>query len=117
MQKCWGLLEGARNKKYSKVSLELGGGQSLKNAEGVQGWSWKNSEMFSEQKTGCPLTDWDELLPLAEFQYNNHVHSATQQTPFMLDTGQHPQMGFEPRQPGFQLETINEFQDCKGNPH
>ena len=30
--------------------------------------------------------DWDELLPLAKFQYNNHVHSATQQTPFMLDT-------------------------------
>ena len=21
--------------------------------------------------------DWDDLLPLAEFQYNNHVHSAT----------------------------------------
>jgi len=21
--------------------------------------------------------DWDELLPMAEFQYNNHVHSAT----------------------------------------
>ena len=34
--------------------------------------------------------NWDELLPLAEFQYNNHVHSATQQTPFMLDTGWHP---------------------------
>ena len=31
--------------------------------------------------------DWDELLPLAEFQYNTHTHSATQQTPFMLDTG------------------------------
>ena len=31
--------------------------------------------------------DWDELLPLAEFQYNNHTHSATQQTPLMLDTG------------------------------
>ena len=31
--------------------------------------------------------DWDKLLPLAKFQYNNHVHSATQQTPFMLDTG------------------------------
>ena len=31
--------------------------------------------------------DWDELLPLAEFQYNNHVHSTTQQTLFMLDTG------------------------------
>ena len=33
--------------------------------------------------------DWDELLPLVEFQYNNHMHSATQQTPFMLDTGRH----------------------------
>ena len=43
--------------------------------------------------------NWDELLPLAKFQYNNHVHSATQQTPFMLDTSQHPQMGFEPHQP------------------
>ena len=42
--------------------------------------------------------DWDELLPLAEFQYNNHVHSATQQTPFMLDSGRHPRMGFEPHQ-------------------
>ena len=44
--------------------------------------------------------DWDELLPLAEFQYNNHVHSATQQTPFMLDSGRHPWMGFEPHQVG-----------------
>src|SRR3979490_654614 len=43
--------------------------------------------------------DWDYLLLMAEFQYNNHVHSATQQTPFMLDTGRHPRMGFEPREP------------------
>ena len=55
--------------------------------------------------------DWDELLPLVEFQYNNHVHSATQQTPFMLDTGRQPRMGFEPRQPESRLETINEFRD------
>ena len=34
--------------------------------------------------------DWDDLLPLTEFQYNNHIHLATQQTPFMLDTGRHP---------------------------
>jgi len=31
--------------------------------------------------------DWYTLLPLAEFSYNNHVHSSTQQTPFLLDTG------------------------------
>jgi hypothetical protein len=55
--------------------------------------------------------DWDELLPLAEFQYNNHVHASTQQTPFMLDTGRHPRMGFEPRQPSSHMETVNEFKD------
>src|SRR5882757_870584 len=55
--------------------------------------------------------DWDELLPMAEFQYNNHIHSSTQQTLFLLDTGQHPHMGFEPTQSPSHLETVNEFTD------
>ena len=54
--------------------------------------------------------DWDGLLPMAEFQYNNHFHSSTQQTPFLLDTGRHPRMGFEPSQPSW-LETVHEFTD------
>jgi transposase InsO family protein len=53
--------------------------------------------------------DWDELLLMAEFQYNNHVHSATKETPFMLDTGMHPRMGFEPHQPTSEREAVNEF--------
>jgi len=40
--------------------------------------------------------DWYDLLPMAEFQHNNHVHSATQQPLFLLDTGHIPHMGFEP---------------------
>ena len=48
--------------------------------------------------------DWDNLLPLAEFQYNNHVHLATWETPFMLDTGWNPRMGFEPDQPESRLD-------------
>jgi len=40
--------------------------------------------------------DWYDLLPMAEFQHNNHVHSATQQPPFLLNTGRIPCMGFEP---------------------
>jgi hypothetical protein len=48
---------------------------------------------------------------MAEFQYNNHIHSGTQQTPFLLDTGRHPHMGFEPTQLPSHLETVNEFTD------
>src|SRR5258705_4165124 len=40
--------------------------------------------------------DWADWLPLAEFVYNNKVHSATCQTPFKLDAGQHPHLGVEP---------------------
>jgi len=53
--------------------------------------------------------DWYDLLPIAEFQHNNHVHSATQQPSFLLDTGQIPRMGFEPSQVPSGLETVNEF--------
>lgn len=55
--------------------------------------------------------DWDELLPLAEFQYNNHIHASTKETPFMLDTGRHPRMGFEPRQSASKVEAVNEFKE------
>jgi hypothetical protein len=53
--------------------------------------------------------DWDDFLPTGEFQYNNTVHSSTQQTPFMVDTRRHPRMGFEPQQPQSTLESVNEF--------
>ena len=55
--------------------------------------------------------DWDELLPTGEFSYNNHVHSSTQQTLFMIDTGRHPRMGFEPQQPRSHIESVNQFVD------
>jgi hypothetical protein len=48
---------------------------------------------------------------MAEFQYNNHVHSVTQQTPFMLDMGRNPQMGFEPNLTKSRVETVNEFKE------
>jgi len=53
--------------------------------------------------------DWYNLLPIAEFQHNNHVHSAIQQPPFLLDTRRLPRMGFEPRQDPSDLETVNKF--------
>jgi transposase InsO family protein len=55
--------------------------------------------------------DWDELSPKGEFSHNNHVHLSTQQTPFMVDTGRHPRMGFEPQQPQSKLDSDTEFAD------
>ena len=60
---------------------------------------------------GTSLSHWDDLLPFTEFQYNNHIHSATQNIPFLLDTGRLPRMGFEPGQPRSRLETVNEFKE------
>ena len=58
-------------------------------------------------RKGCPLT----LLPFAEFQYNNHIHSATQNIPFLLDTGQIPRMVFEQDQHWSHVESINKFKE------
>jgi len=55
--------------------------------------------------------NWYNLLPMTEFQHNNHIHSTTQQPPFLLDTGRLPRMGFEPRQNPSGLETVNEFME------
>jgi hypothetical protein len=48
---------------------------------------------------------------MAEFQYNNHVHSATQTVPFMVDHGRLPRMGFEPRKESG-VEAVNDFIMC-----
>ena len=53
--------------------------------------------------------DWYDLLPMVEFQYNNHVYSITQQSPFLLDTWQLSRMDFKPQQNPSGLETVNEF--------
>jgi hypothetical protein len=67
-------------------------------------------EQYLRLFVGERQDDWADLLPMAEFQYNNHIHASTQQTPFFLDSGHHPRMGFEPQQPS-QLESVNEFTD------
>jgi hypothetical protein len=44
---------------------------------------------------------------MGEFFYNNTKHSLTQQTLFMVDTGRHPQMGFEPQ------HGVTTYEDCQ----
>jgi len=40
--------------------------------------------------------NWVELLPLAEFAYNNSVHHSTRMTPFWANYHHHPPMQFKP---------------------
>src|SRR5260370_17493447 len=52
--------------------------------------------------------DWVDWLPLAEFSYNNHTHSSTHQTPFELNSGQHPHIGTKPLPPSL-VQPPNDF--------
>ncbi|KAG5723112.1 hypothetical protein E4T56_gene215 [Termitomyces sp. T112] len=55
--------------------------------------------------------DWNELLPNAEFQYNNHVHASTQVSLLFLNTGQHPCIGFKLWAWFLENEAVNKFVD------
>ena len=39
--------------------------------------------------------NWVEILPLAEFAYNNLMHSSTRMTPFFANFGYQPEMQFK----------------------
>ena len=43
---------------------------------------------------------WLEWLGMAEFTYNNKVHTGTKVSPFQANSGQDPRMGFELRKKG-----------------
>ena len=52
--------------------------------------------------------NWYDWLSIAKFAYNNQVHALTQTSPFMLDVGQNPHLGFEPFRES-QLESLDNF--------
>ena len=85
--------------------------------QGDRQTEWINQELeqFLQLFINQQQDDWDDLLPLAEFQYNNHIHSTTQNVPFLLDTGQIPRMGFEPDQQWSQVESVNKFKERMEN--
>ena len=39
--------------------------------------------------------DWHEWLPMAEFAFNDRIHSATKVSPFYAEYGRHPRKGIE----------------------
>jgi len=51
---------------------------------------------------------WPDWLGIAEFTYNNKVHSSTKTSPFKANYGQDPRMGFEIRRKG-KYEGVEKF--------
>ena len=80
-----------------------GNGQMERINQELEQYLW----LFIDQRQD----DWVGLLPFAKFQYNNHVHSMTQQPPFLLDTGWVPCMGLEPGQQRSHLKSVNKFKE------
>ena len=39
------------------------------------------------------LSNWSDLLPSAEFAYNNQVHEGIKESLFFLEYGRHPRAG------------------------
>ena len=52
--------------------------------------------------------DWYDWLSIAKFAYNDRVHALTQTSPFMVDVGQNPCLGFEPIRES-QLKSLDNF--------
>ena len=52
-------------------------------------------EQYLRAFTNYEQDDWVELLPLAEFAYNNSIHASTRMTPFFANYGYHPEMQFK----------------------
>ena len=63
--------------------------------------------------------DWADLLPLAEFAYNNHHHPSINTTPFFVNYGYHPMLMNVPsaaqsNEPDEQIQQIRDTQEeCK----
>jgi len=51
---------------------------------------------------------WPDWLGMAEFAYNNKIHITTKISPFKVNYGQDPRMGFEGRRKG-KYEVVGKF--------
>lgn len=59
------------------------------------------SQQYLCTYTSHQQTDWDHLLTLAKFAYNNPKHFSTGQTLLFLDTRQHPRSPIDQNIDGF----------------
>ena len=69
----------------------------------------QNLDQYLQLFVNKRQSNWYDLLPIAEFQHNNHIYAFTQQCLFLLDIGYFPYMGFEPYQQESEVKEIIKF--------
>ena len=62
--------------------------------------SHQETETFLRHYVNHLQDDWEDWLAIAEYQYNNKIHSSTGHTPFYLNYGRHPWKGEPNNYPG-----------------
>src|SRR5467141_2284247 len=67
-------------------------------------------EQFLQLFVNQQQDDWYKWLAIAEFSYNDQIHTSTCSSPFMIDTGQNPRLGIELLRE-LCLEMLNDFAD------
>ena len=67
--------------------------------EGNRQTEWMNQTLEQYLRTYCNYQqdNWSDLLPLAEFAYNNAPNATTGVTPFFTNKGYHPNLSIHPK--------------------
>src|SRR5690349_9920878 len=90
-----------RDRTMSVDEISMGGGSEKNHTFRDRTMSVDETERVNqtlEQYLRCFITEaqdnWYSLLPIAEFAYNNSVHSSTGFSHFFLNFGHHPRFNF-----------------------
>jgi len=86
---------------WNQVCSHLGINQRLSTAfhpqtDGQTERQNQTMEQYLQAFSNYKEDNWVELVPLAEFTYNNSVHHSTRMTPFWANYHYHPPMRFKP---------------------
>jgi hypothetical protein len=81
------LLCGARDKTHARPSIH-----PVQEADAID-----PPELYLRLYCGFQQDDWQNLLAMAEFAYNNSYHSSTGMSPFYCNAGRHPRMAITVR--------------------
>ena len=64
--------------------------------DGQTEWTNQTLEQYIRVYCNYQQDNWSDLLPLAEFAYNNALHATTGLSPFFANKGYHPNISVHP---------------------